>query len=817
MTNAPTPLPIDPVLPQIADALATGDRLVLAAPPGAGKTTRVPLSLLGAPWADGKILLLEPRRIAARLAAARMAASLGEKVGETVGLTTRIERRVSAATQIEVITDGLFTRRILADPDLAGVAGVLFDEFHERSLNLDLGLALAREAQFALREDLRLVVMSATLDVAIAAERFDAPAIESAGRAFPVATHYLGRTDAHIPEQVAAAVRRALDEEAGSILAFLPGRGEIERAAALLENLGPNIDVAPLYGALPPRAQDAAVTPASSGRRKVVLTTDIAESSLTIDGVRIVIDAGLARVARHDPASGATRLVTERASLANVDQRRGRAGRTEPGVCYRLWREPETRGLAAQPVPEILTADLSGLVLALAEWGEREPARLPFIDAPPASRIAAARGFLQRLGAIDEDGALTSDGRAMARLPMNVRHAAMIVRSESESEKALAAHVAILLSEPGLGGRSADLRDRLSGLERDRSPRANALRRQAAGWGGDAEPDGAAAIGALIARADPQRIAKQINASEGTYLLAGGGEARLDPADPLISEEWLAVADLVGAASRARITAAAPLSESDALAIGDMETTNAYDLGADGATLKGRRERRLGAIRLSETPLPAPKGDAARAALVGIVARGGLDFLPAATAIRSLQRRARLTADRIDFAATELSDDALCARAVEWLPSLLGDPPSLAAPKPAQTARAILALFNWGLARDLDRLAPMTVALPSGRNAPIDYAAEAGPTIDGKAQEFYGLARHPKIADGVTPLVVTLLSPASRPIATTTDLPGFWRGAYQDMAKDMRARYPKHDWPDDPASAAPHAGMTKVRLGRKRD
>lgn len=812
-----TPLPIDPVLPLIADALAVGDKIVLAAPPGAGKTTRVPLSLLDAPWAEGKILLLEPRRIAARLAAARMAASLGERVGDTVGLATRIERKVSDATRIEVITDGLFTRRILADPELTGVCAILFDEFHERSLNLDLGLALAREAQSALREDLKLVVMSATLDVASVAVRLNARAIESAGRAFPVDTRYLGRAETHVSDQVAAAVRRALSEETGSILAFLPGRGEIERTAAALDDLNSNIDVAPLYGALSPRAQDAAVSPALKGRRKVVLATDIAESSLTIEGVRIVIDAGLARRARHDPSSGATRLVTERASLANVDQRRGRAGRTEPGVCYRLWNEPETRGLAAQPDPEILTADLSGLVLALAEWGESDPRRLPFIDPPPASRIAAARALLMRLGALDGDGALTAGGRDMARLPMDVRHAALIFQTKTKSEKALAARIAALLSEPGLGGRSVDLRDRITGLERDRSVRAETMKRQAARWGGVARPAASEAAGALIARADPTRIARRVRSSDGAYLLAGGGEARLDPADTLANENWLAVAEIVGAAARARITAAAPLSERDALAIGAIETTDAYDLGADGASLKGRRLTRLGAIRLTETPLPAPKGEAARAALVEIVARRGLELLPVAPAIRTLRQRVSLVEDRLSIGAEDLSDDVLLARAEEWLTCLLGDPPSLAGPKPTQTVEAVLALFDWSLARDLNRFAPLKIMLPSGRSAPIDYAAEAGPTIAGKAQEFYGLHRHPSIADGAVPVVVTLVSPAGRPIATTTDLPGFWRGAYADMAKDMRARYPKHDWPEDPATAAPHAGVTKARLKKTTD
>ncbi|MBI1394201.1 MAG: ATP-dependent helicase HrpB [Alphaproteobacteria bacterium] len=820
-----TPLPIDDALPAVRSALAEASRLVIAAPPGAGKTTRVPIDLLAAPWADGRILLLEPRRIAARLAAERMAASLGEPVSGVIGLSTRIDRRVSDRTRIEVITDGLFTRRILADPELKGVCAVLFDEFHERSINIDLGLALAREAQGALRDDLRLVVMSATLDVAGVAAKLDAPAIESEGRMFPVDTRYLGRTDAPIDAQIADAVTRALREESGSILAFLPGRGEIERAAARLQAEGDDVDIAPLYGALPPRAQDAAVAAPAPGRRKVVLATDIAESSLTIDGVRIVIDAGLARTARHDPGTGETRLVTMRASLASVDQRRGRAGRTGPGVCYRLWREPETRGFAPAATPEILTGDLAGLALALAEWGERDATRLPFIDPPPPARLAAARERLRQLGALDASDALTPAGREIARLPVAPWLAAMIVRAGTVADRALAARLALLIGEPGLGGRSSDLRDRLAGLERDRSPRATTLKRQAASWAGGAAPDASgdassetpsglapANAGALIARGDPMRIARRIDRASGRYQLASGREARLDPADPLGTEEWLAVGDATGAAAHARILAAAPLAEADALAIGPMEASDRYELGADGVSLKGRRIERLGAIRLAETPLPRPRGEAARAALLAVVADRGLDILPSAPAIRMLQIRLALAGDRLALPQAAITDAGLIDRREIWLGPLLGDPPSLKAPTASAVAAAILALFDWSVGLDLERLAPTTFQLPSGRAATIDYGAEGGPAIRGKPQEFYGLARHPAIADGATPLVVVLVSPADRPIATTTDLPSFWTGAYADMAKDMRARYPKHDWPDDPAAARAHAGLTKARL-----
>ena len=555
-----TALPIDEVIPEIRAAFAGASRLVLAAPPGAGKTTRTPLELMDARWLAGRrILLLEPRRIAARMAAERMAASIGEKVGGRIGLTTRVDRRTSATTRIEVITDGLFTRRILADPALDGVGAVFFDEFHERSLNLDLGLALARDAQQALRDDLRLIVMSATLDVEKISGALDATVIASEGKAFPVETFYLGRTMTRIKDQTARAITKALTEQDGSVLVFLPGIGEIRRTAERIDgDLPGDVVVAPLYGALSPPEQDMAVSPAPIGKRKIVLASDIAESALTIEGVSTVIDAGLARLPVYDRTTGGSFLETRRASRASADQRRGRAGRLGPGACYRLWDEEGNRGLAAAPTPEILNASLSGLVLALAEWGEKDWRRLSWIDPPPARRMEFALGELQTLGALDDSAALTVKGRAMAALPLEPRLAAMVACVDDQHTRALAAEIAALIGERGLGGRSIDIRDRIERFRHDNSQRARTLAAQAARWAGGAQAASLELTGAIIAAAFPHLIAKR-KGPAGAFQLASGTSAILDTSDPLSGADWLAVADLVGAAASARITAAAPI------------------------------------------------------------------------------------------------------------------------------------------------------------------------------------------------------------------------------------------------------------------
>lgn len=809
-----TALPIDDVIPAIRAALATGGRLVLAAPPGAGKTTRAPLALLDEPWLAGKkILLLEPRRIAARMAADRMAATLGEKTGDTIGLSTRVDRKLSARTRIEVITDGLFTRRILSDPELQGVGAVLFDEFHERSLNLDLGLALAVDAQEQLRPDLRLVLMSATLDTARVAKAMNAPVVESDGRIHPVETIYLGRSDQRIEDQTARAVRRALRERDGSILAFLPGMGEIRRTAERLADLSGDIAVAPLYGALSPADQDKAVSPAPPGKRKVVLATDIAESSLTIEGVDTVIDAGLARVAEYDAGGGGALLVTRRAARANVDQRRGRAGRMRPGVCYRLWDEEATKGLTAEPAPEILGADLSGLMLALAEWGERDPLRLVWIDAPPSGRIAAARKELIALGAIDAAGSLTARGREMSAFPLAPRLAAMIAGAATSEDRALAAEIAALIGERGLGGDSVDLRDRIERFRRDKSDRARALRDQAARWGGGANAAGVGDAGRILAAALPHIIARARPGEAGRFQLAGGRAAQIDNSSTLAGATWLAVAEMTGSAANARILTAAPLDESDALA--RLETVELAEFDIDRRQFRAMRVRRVGAIVLSQTPLPKPSGAMARAALIDALRAHGLRLLDSGVVIAETQARLRLAAAHDDDSWPDLNDAALLDRAEEWLAPLLGDPPSLSRPGEDALRRGVLSLIDWRLQRKLDELAPLAVETPAGRRLAIDYLHEGGPRIEARVQEFYGLAEHPAILRGKLPLAVSLLSPAQRQIALTQNLPAFWSGGYLDMAKDMRGQYPKHDWPDDPASARAHVGKTKARLKRE--
>ncbi len=808
-------LPIDPLLPQIAETLRAERRLVLAAPPGAGKTTRVPLALAGLlagfDALPGKIIMLEPRRIAARMAAERMAATLGEKVGQRVGLSTRIDRRVSKDTSIEVITDGLFTRRLLSDPELKGVSAVVFDEVHERGLNTDLGLALALEVQAALRDDLHILVMSATLDTARVAARINAPVIESEGRQYPVETRYLGRTRDRIEDQMAAAIRKALAATEGSLLAFLPGAGEIRRTAERLGDLPNNIVLAPLYGALSPKDQDLAVRPAASGLRKIVLATDIAESALTIEGVHTVVDSGLARVPDFDPSGGTAKLVTIRASRANVDQRRGRAGRMGPGACYRLWDEAETRGLVAAPHPEILNADLSGFMLMLAEWGERDPARLIWLDAPPEGRITAARCQLQALGALDDAGGLTANGRAMAQLPMAPRLAALIVGAETASEKALAARIAALVGEAGIGGNSADLSERLARFERETSPRAKALRLQAERWADGGIPAGNAAE--VLAKAWPDRIAKRRSPGGATYLLASGRAGQVDETSPLAKHDWLVVADMIGAAKGGRITLAAALSEAAALSIGQVEEREIAEFDPASSKFKALRVKTLGAITLSETPLPKPSGETARRAFLDHLKESGfeqtgLQDVAASFAARVACLRRSHGEGWPDISVTDLQDSV-----DQWLAPMLGSG-GFQMPAPAKVLEALKSSLDWPLPQDLDRLAPASITLPSGRAAAIDWLDERAPLLECRVQELYGHSGQIRVAEGRVPVTLQMLSPGGKPVATTRDLPAFWNGGYTDMAKDMRGRYPKHDWPDDPASARPHAGMTKARLAR---
>lgn len=812
MTRAPVPLPIDEVLTEVSARLGEVPRLVLAAPPGAGKTTRVPLSLAGLldlpAVVTGKILMLEPRRIAARMAAQQMAKSLGEPLGQRVGLTTRVDRKVSPDTVIEVITDGLFTRRILSDPELSGVGAVLFDEFHERRLNSDLGLALALESQAAFNERLKLVIMSATLDTARVCDVFDAPLVESRGRMFPVETRYLGRSDDRIEDRMATAVRRALREETGSILAFLPGAGEIQRTAERLEGLGADVHLAPLYGALSPAEQDAAVLPAPRGTRKIVLATDIAESALTIEGVRVVIDSGLSRVAEDNIDGLGSRLKTVRASRASVDQRCGRAGRLEPGVCYRLWDEEATRGLTPAPVPEILSSDLSGLVLALAEWGERDARNLTWIDLPPAGRLKAATELLRTLRAIDENGRLTTLGSEMSRLPLPPRLAALVAGSEG-GERALAAEVAALASERGIGGDSIDLRDRLARFRQDRSPRARVLQQQARAWGKGAVPCGD--LARILARAWPDEVARRRPASPGTYLLVSGRAATLPATDALAKSDWLVVADLGGASKEGRIALAVPIGETDALAAGPLVSEDRAEFDPKTGRFTARRVKALGAIILSEAPLPKPSADVAAEAMLVAVHQAGFAAIGAAEEVEETLMRLALL-EKAGLVETQgLKVEDLVANAADWLRPLLKKS-GAQVPAGHLVREALIASFDWPVQEALRGQAPLSLELPSGQSARVNYLDPRAPLVSARAQAFWGCREHPKIAAGRVPVTVEMLSPGMKPVATTQDLPAFWKGGYKDMAKDMRGRYPKHDWPVDPANAAAHEGRTKKRL-----
>ncbi|MEO6945506.1 MAG: ATP-dependent helicase HrpB [Nitrobacter sp.] len=886
------PLPIDAVLDELGRALDAGNTAVLVAPPGAGKTTRVPLALLDASWATGrKIIVLEPRRIAARASAERMAKTFGERTGGTVGYRVRFGSKVSRATRIEVVTEGIFSRQILDDPELTGVAAVLFDEFHERSLDADMGLALARDAQSGLREDLRILVMSATIDGARIAKRLgDAPVIESEGRAFPIETRYLGRKpDAPLERQMADAIATAMRADAGSVLAFLPGAAEIRRTQNFLGERvhDASIEIVSLFGALDATVQDRAIAPAPKGHRKVVLATSIAETSLTIEGVRIVVDSGMARVPRYEPDIGLTRLETIRASRAAVDQRRGRAGRTEPGICYRLWDKPQTASLAAYTQPEILSADLSTLVLDLAQWGVSDPETLTFLDSPPAPALNEARGLLRELGALDADGRITEEGKSLRALALPPRLARMIVDSHRLGAGREAADIAAVLTERGLGGDSVDLDLRLDNFRRDRSPRATSARQLAERWasqvaaalasppsGGEgvggrgnvqAVPRGVASspsppaqqllrkagegrgggstgkasnfttptpnpspqggggngrflqnqheqqardgqlpsIGVMLALAFPDRVAR--NRGNGSFVLANGRGASVDQASALARMPYIAVAELTGTAATGRILMAAPITQAE------IEQRFADQIEADdeitfdraAMALRARRRKRLHAITLSEAPLAVvPSMETARTFAEGMMG-AGLDRLPWSKPLKQWRNRVMFLHAAEDEEWPDLSDAELAAEIETWLVPALSDKTSLKDFSAGDLSDALMALLPWNLRARLEREAPTHFEAPTGTMLAIDYEAEQGPTVAVRLQELFGLTAHPSVAQGKVPLVLELLSPAHRPVQVTRDLPGFWRGSYAVVRSDLRGRYPRHPWPDDPANALP--------------
>lgn len=848
-----TALPIHAVLPDLLASLRARANAVLVAPPGAGKTTMVAPALLTEPWCGGEILLLSPRRLAARAAAERMAALAGERVGQTIGYATRLDVKRSAATRLTVLTEGIFRNRIQADPELTGVSAVLFDEIHERSLDSDFGLALALDAQAGLRPDLRLIAMSATLDgarfAALMAGEDDVPApvIESEGRGFPILYRHIGRrAEARIEDEMAAAIRRALAEEEGGLLAFLPGVAEIERTAERLTGLPEGTELHRLHGSLDPAAQRAAIAPPAPGVRKLVLATSIAETSLTLDGMRVVIDSGLARRPRYDRAAGMTRLVTERVSRAAATQRAGRAGRQAPGVAWRLWEEAASAGLPAYDPPEILEADLSALLLDCAIWGATDPLELRWLDPPPEAALAEARTRLLGLGALDESGRATAHGKAIASLPLPPRLAHMLIEAGERGRGQTAAEAAVLLSERGLGGRDADLVMRLRRWRGERGKRAEAARGLARRWvklaspllsrGGDqgvgasdsersdgptptqrggspaprAGPKAATLLkgrgydlGACVALAFPDRVAKRRGKEGADWISVGGRGFRLDPASPLAREDWLAVAEIQGVAAGARILAAASIDFATIEALfGDRITIRrSADFDAATGAVTPLAVRALGAITLASGRDAAADPETLAATLVEAVRAHGLAILPWPEAALRLFQRARFAAAQ-GGPGEAIDEQVLMGSLDQWLPLLAAGKSRLSAISGEALIGVLDARLGWDGKTALDAFAPDRFATPAGSSHGIDYTAEAGPTVTLRVQSLFGLAAHPAVANGAVPLVLSLTSPAGRPIQTTTDLPGFWAGSWAAVAKEMRGRYPKHPWPDDPASAA---------------
>ena len=825
-----TDLPIHAVLPELLGALRERNSAVLIAPPGAGKTTSVAPALLGEDWCNGKVILLSPRRVAARAAAERMAELLGEKPGETVGYLTRLDSKMSGKTRIVVMTEAIFVAQILDDPELAGVSAVLFDEAHERHLDSDLGLALAVESQQVLREDLRLIVMSATIDgTRFAGLLGDAPVVESEGKAHPLHFVWLGsRPELRVEDGMTSAILAAWREEQGDILAFLPGVGEIERTRERLAEKLPNVPILPLHGQVEPQGQRMAIKRDAEGRRRIVLATSIAETSLTLDGVSVVVDCGLARRAEFDLAAGVTHLVTTRASQASAAQRAGRAARQGPGVAYRLWEEGAHAGRPAFDPPEMLTADLAPLVLALAQWGAGDPAAMAWIDPPPAAALSAARGRLAALGALDGEGRITEFGRKLAQLPMEPPLAAMVLFGAEAGDARGAARLALLLQERGFGGRSEDLAQRLSRWNGDRSPRAEASRKLADGWAkralaltkttaaqpelveghakvaASSSNDGARPstgsgrsegvdLGVLLARALPDNLARRRDASGESWISAGGRGYTLDPASPLARAEWLAIGDAQGRAQAARITAAWPLTseevERDLARL--IQRRSTLNWNAAEGRVEARLERRLGAITLASGPDPKPDPLAVAAMLVDKAREKLADILPKTLIARA--RHAGLEA---------LSLEVLAEEAEDWLPPLLEKRRDLDLPKGPLT-EALLNRLDWDSRQKLDRLAPREWTSPAGTHHSIDYDADGGPSVEVRVQALFGLDRHPMIGQPPQPLLLQLTSPGGRPVQATRDLPAFWRGSWRDVVKDMKGRYPKHRWPDEPWAEAP--------------
>lgn len=796
-------------MPDLLGALKTGNGAVLIAPPGAGKTTAVAPALLGEDWCSGTVIVLSPRRVAARAAAERMAEQLGESAGDTIGYATRLDSKRSTKTRVVVMTEAIFVAAILADPELKGVSAVLFDEAHERHLDSDLGLALAIESQAVLRDDLRLVIMSATIDGArFAALLGNASVVESEGKAHPLTIRWLGvRPELRVEDAMASAVLTAWREEAGDVLAFLPGVGEIERTRERLAEKLPTALILPLHGQCEPAAQRAAIKRDPAGRRRIVLATAIAETSLTLDGVSVVVDAGLSRRAEFDKAAGVTRLVTHRASQAAAAQRAGRAARQVPGVAYRLWEEAAHPGRAAFDPPEMLTSDLAPLLLSLALWGGGDPAAMPWLDPPPGAALAAAKQTLQALDALDGAGKITAHGRNMARLPMAPPLAHMLLYAAQHGGAGTAAKLALLLQERGLGGRGDDLAARLDRWNGERSGRAEASRKLAARWAEgasrlrQAEPvearsDTRPPLGILLAEAYPANIARRRDGTGELWLTAGGRGLRLDPASPLARAEWLAVGEAQGDAKGARITGGIALEEADITRwlAHRIERQTALRWIADESRVEVLLERRIGAVTLARGPDPSPDPMAIRAFLVERLRADGLAAVPFSKASAALLRRARYAG------IAALADPALLEELDEWLGPLLTR--RLDALDPAKLHDALRARLGYAAQRQLDDLAPAQFQSAAGTSHAIDYEDPGGPSAELRVQALFGLDHHPTFGRPPQPLLLKLTDPGGKPLQTTRDLPGFWRGSWKDVQRDMKGRYPKHRWPDAPWAEA---------------
>ncbi len=809
-------LPIREAIDPLRTALADRGRAVLHAPPGAGKTTIIPLVLLAEDWCDGTILVLEPRRLAVRNAARRLASLLGERPGERVGWRMRQDTKVSGRTRIEVVTEGVLTRRLQRDPELAGVSAVVFDEFHERSLDADLGLALTLEVAESLRPELRLLVMSATLDAGPVSELIEAPVVRSEGRMHPVdVVHVDTDRRARMEGPVAATVQQAVRAHAGDVLVFLPGTAEIRRTQQALGDLGAGVDVRPLYGALSGSEQDAAIEPSPPGRRKVVLATSIAETSLTIEGVTVVVDAGWRRTPRLDPGSGMSRLVTLPVTRAEAEQRAGRAGRLGPGVAYRLWSRAEQATLRDHPEPEIEVSDLTPLALDLAAWGAGED-ELAFLTPPPAAHLAAARGLLHRLGALDADDHVTTHGRAMAELPMHPRLAHLLLRGAELGHGALAADLAAVLHEHGLSRRSrTDVAARLRALrspgDHDRGAveraRADSRRyRELVGAGGRPGDAGDDAVGLLLALGYPDRIGRVRAGQRGEFLLVNGRGAFVDGTDPLADSEYLCVAELDGRATRSRIFEAAPLGEADVRdAAGEaIEIRSEVRWDDRDGDVVAREVEALGAVVLVERPLTDPPADALVVALLDGLRREGAGLLPWDDDSRRLQARLQFLHGLDPERWPAVDDEALLDDAERRIAPHLAGARRRRDLRSVDLTEVLLSGMPWNQRADLDRLAPERIEVPSGNRHRVDYGTDP-PVLAVKLQEMFGATETPTVGGGRVPVVLHLLSPAGRPLQVTQDLVSFWHGAYAEVRADMRGRYPKHPWPEDPTTATPTA------------